>query len=130
MDTTKEPEVLVTVSIELENPCSDEISHICLGGMRMRKGNMNSPGGQMDGSNSQMGKSRGQTEASNVLNSAKTVGISHGDSTGAYLDARGARHSVEVMDGIGSHADISIGHRDVTYVETNLNTAADTPEII
>lgn len=34
------------------------------------------------------------------------VKISHGDGTGMYLGAGDAKHSLDVMDGIGSHTDM------------------------
>ena len=73
---------------------------------------------------------RGLTDVLRTSNSARTAGISHGDSAGTYLDVRGAKRVVNATDGVGSHADASSGHWDVQSVETEAITPANATQIV
>lgn len=56
-----------------------------------------------------------------MSNSTETAVMGHGD---------GARCSVEVADGIESHEDASIGHRDAQTVEMDADTTENAPQIV
>ena len=51
VEMPNEPEMLVTVSTQLEGPDSSDISRVYLGGSRMRMGDANGPASQADASN-------------------------------------------------------------------------------
>ena len=104
--SSNELEKLVIVSIKLEGPDGGRIPCVCLGGMRMRPGDMDGPGRRMDMSRGQVDASRAQTDAPSALNmsnSTETAAISHGDGAGMYLSAGGAKHLVYETDGAGTH---------------------------
>ena len=84
----------------------------------------------MDGLNSKTDAPTGQTSAVNVLNSATTASMGHGDNAHTYLGAGGTRGCVDDLDGFGSHADASIGRGDVPSIEDNANTAKNAPAVI
>lgn len=65
--------------------------------------------------------SRGQMDALSMLNSVEMARMSNGDS----VNARDAKHGMDEMDGIGSHMDVSSGHKGIKNIGTDANKAAD-----
>jgi len=130
-DTPNESEELVTTSVEPYvgdgGGTSVRVHLRCTG---WRAGDANGPGRGTDVSNGQTDASRGLTDVLRTSNSARTAGISHGDSAGTYLDVRGAKRVVNATDGVGSHADASSGHWDVQSVETEAITPANATQIV
>lgn len=78
-------ETLITLSIELEDPCSGRVPHMHLRGMNWCAGDANGPGNQMDGSRSQADGLGGLTDAPSTSNGAETEVIGHGEGAGMYL---------------------------------------------
>lgn len=66
-------------------------------------------------------ESREPTDALSVQNGAETAVAGHGDGASMHLGIGGVKHGVEGIDGSGSHADASSGHREVQSVETDAN---------
>ena len=110
---------------ESEDPDGGGIPCVCLGGTRMRPGDMDSPGRGTDMSWNQADDPRVWTDTLNVSDRAETDGISHRDDTGTYLTTRGAKRDVRETDGIGSHADASNGSTDTPSVNTDAIKAAN-----
>ena len=77
-----------------------------------------------------MNESRGQADASTVLNTRKTAAMGNGDGTGTRSDAGGARRDGVRPDGHANWSDTSSGHRDVPDTRNGTNTTADTTETI
>ena len=127
-DTLNELMEFVTLSIESEDLGGGDILCIRLGGMQMQTGDANGSRGQMDWSDDQTDEPRGQTYVPNQSNNAEMASISHGDGAGTYLGAGDAKRAVEVMNGVGSQTDMSIGHGDVLSIETDPNKPAKAPE--
>ncbi|KIM69160.1 hypothetical protein SCLCIDRAFT_19783 [Scleroderma citrinum Foug A] len=129
--SSNESDILITMSIESEDPGSSEmIAHICLGGVNCHANDLNGPRNQTDGSHGEADVSRGWTDTLNMSNQTATPGMSHRDDPSTYLDARDAKHNVDKTDGLGSHADALGGHSDVPSIETDVDTAAITPAIV
>ena len=128
MDTLNELMEFVTLSIESEDLGGGDILCIRLGGMQMQTGDVNGSRGQTDWSDDQTDEPRGQMYVPNQLNNAEMASISHGDGAGTYLGAGDAKRGVEVMNGVGSQTDMSIGHGDVPSIETDPNKPAKAPE--
>ena len=134
-NTGRKAEMLVTMSIELENPGGGDILCMYLGSMNWCAGDPNGLGTQTDGSGYQADGSRdltdgsgAQTDTLNVLNGAETVGISHGDKESTYLGAGGTKHNAEVTDGFGSHTDTSSTWTGVLSARTDVDTTVNEPE--
>lgn len=53
-----------------------------------------------------------------MSNRAVTTRLSHNEGAGTYLAARDAKHDVNPMNGVGSHADTPSGDGDVQSVQT------------
>ena len=129
--SSNESDILITMSIESEDPGSSEtIARICLGGANCHANDPNGPRNQTDGSHDKADVSRGWTDTLNASNRTATPGMSHGDDPSTYLDARDAKRNVDETDGLGSHADALGGHSDVPSVETDADTAAIAPAIV
>ena len=132
-----EPDTLIIVSIESEAPDSSGIPCVCLGGMRMRTGNVDGLGCQVNWSNShadvlkgQTDRSGAQTDALNVSNGAVTIEMSCGEDAGMYLHAGDTKRHINSTDGVVIYADMSNGHGDDSCVKTNTIKPAKEPEII
>ena len=109
MDVPNELDTLVIVSIESEDLRSSGILHVYLGG----------PGRGTDVSKGLPDGTGAQTDASNASNKPEMAIVSHSEGAGTYLGARDAKRVIEVMDGVGSHADTSSGRGDVQSVRTD-----------
>jgi len=124
LHTPNEPGELVTVSIESEKPHSGGILRVRLAGVRWHTDDTNSPGRRTDLSHGQADELRGSADALNASNNAKPAVMGHRDSAETYLSAGGTKRAVDETDGIRSHVDTSIGHRDTPSVEPDaLNTS-------
>ena len=121
---------LIPVTVELDGPGGGETPSVCLGGTKMRIGEVESHGCRADKSRSQANESRGQAAASTVLNTCETSSMGDGDGTGARLDARGARRDGAGPDGHANRSDVSSGHVDVPGIRNGINTTADATETI
>ncbi|KIM55534.1 hypothetical protein SCLCIDRAFT_30320 [Scleroderma citrinum Foug A] len=115
---------------ESENPDGGGIPHVCLGGMRVQVDNVNGPGNWADVSKGQVDGLMPQTDGLGMSNSSETVGMRHSVGAGTYLGPGDTEHDVDKTDGIGSHADASVGHGESPSVETNANRPANAPEIV
>ena len=125
VDSPSESKTLVVMSIESEDLRSGGIPHVRLGGMSCHAGDTNRLGNgadalsyQVDGSRGPTDGSEAKTDASDASNSTEMAGMSCGNDAGTYLIAGDAKRSVEVTDGVGSHADAPSGDRDVPSVQT------------
>ena len=124
--TSNESDKLITMSIESDKPSSGEVPRVRLASVRWHTGNVNGPRSGADASNSRTDRSHGQADqprgsadASNTSNEAEAVVVSHRTSAGTYLSTGDVKRAVNKMDGIGSHADASSGHRNALIVETD-----------
>ena len=72
----------------------------------------------------------GLTDALSTSNGAETEVIGHGEGAGMYLAIGDAKHVIEVMDGVESHADTSTGHGDTPSVETDMIKPANETKTI
>ena len=70
-----------------------------------------------------MDGSGGLTDASNASNKAEMASMSHGEGASMYLSIGDTKCLVTEMDGVETHADASIGRRDIPSVETEMETA-------
>ena len=125
-------EMLITVSIESEDPHSSETLRMYLGGMRMRADDANGLGCRTDGSRSQADGPGGLTDAPSTSNKAETDVISHGDGMNTYLGAGDTKRAIDATDGVETHADASTRQgevpsveSDVSSVETNMRMAVN-----
>ena len=114
-----ESEMLITTSIESEDPDGGDILCICLRGTWMRPGDTNGPGSQTDWLEGQADVLRGWTDTLMVSNNAVTTGLSHCDDVSTYLGAGGVKCSIWETDGVESQTDILSGHPDTPSVKTN-----------
>ena len=132
---TDESTELLMMSVEPYVEDSGDILHVHLRGTRMRPGNANGPGSQMDGPRGQSDvlkgqadRPRGWTDTLSVSDSAETAVISHGERVSMYLGVRDAKHPVQETDGVGIHVDASVGWMDTPSVEMDADTPAKAPE--
>ena len=121
---------LVPTMVELDDPGGSETPRVCLGGMKTRIGKVESHGCRADKSRSQVNESRGQADASTVLNTRETVAMGDSGSTGAKSDAGDARRDGVGPDGHANRSDVSSRHRDVPGICNGTNTTADAKETI
>ena len=128
VDIPNKPEMLITMSIELESPNSGEIPHVHLGSTSWHAYEADELEGQADEPTGEMDESRVQTDASNVSNRPEMAGMSCGEGAGMYLATGDAKHIIEETDGIGSHVDTSSGHSDMPSAETDANRSANMME--
>jgi len=75
-----------------------------------------------------MNVSTGQADTLDGSNKAEMTGMSHGDSARMYLGTRDTKGRVDVMGGIGGHADMLSGIGDVPNVGMDMNRSANLPE--
>ena len=75
-------------------------------------------------------ESKGQADASMVLNTCETVAMGDGGGPGARSDAGGVRHDRAGPDGHANQSDTSSGHRNVLNTCNGTNTIADAMESI
>jgi len=122
-DALNELTQLLTMSIESESPDGGEILCICLGGTNWHAGDVNRPQNDTD-------ESRELTDGLRTSDRAETDGMSHGDSAGTYLSVGDAKRDIHATDGVGSHADASSGHSDVSTVETDAITTKNAPDVV
>ena len=137
VDSLIESKILIVMSIKLEDLHSSGIPHVCLGGMSCHVGDTNCLGNGADASSYQVDGSRGPTDgseaqmdASDASNGTETAGMSCGNDAGTYLIAGDTKHGVEVMDGVGSHADAPSGDRDILSTQMKAIKPAKVTETI
>ena len=83
VDGQDESDKLVPTTVELDNPGGGEMPRICLGGTKMRIGEVESHKCRADKSNGRVNESRSQADASTVLNTCETASMGDGGGTGA-----------------------------------------------
>ena len=125
-------EMLITVSIESEDPHSSETLRMYLGGMRMCADDANGLGCRTDGSRSQADGPGGLTDAPSTSNKAETDVISHGDGMNTYLGAGDTKRTIDATDGVKTHADaltrqgeVPSVESDASSIETDMRTAVN-----
>ena len=135
--TPNKPNTLITVSIKLEKPHSSEILQVCLECTRWHANDMHrcrsgadASNSHMDGSHGKADVSRGRADIPGMLNHAETAILGHRDDLSTHLGARGAKHNVNEMDGLGSHADALGGHSDMPSIKTDTLIPTIAPAII
>ena len=109
----------IAVSIESEDLHGGDIPRVRLGGTQMWPDDANGCECGMDVSRGLMDGSGAQMDAPNMSSRAEMAIMKHRDEVGTYLGARDVKHVIEVMDGIGSHVDMSSGHRNILSIETH-----------
>ena len=70
------------------------------------------------------------TDAPSTSNGTETEVIGHGEGAVTYLAIGDAKRVIEVMDGVGSHADTSTGHGDTPSVEMDMIKPANKTKTI
>ena len=130
VDGQGESDKLVPTTVDLDDSGGGEKPRVCLGGTKTQIGEVESHGCQADKSRGWVNESRGQTDASTVLNTHETVAIGDGDGTGTKSDAEGASCDGVGPDGHASRSDASSGHRDVPDICNSTDTTADATESI
>ena len=116
---SSESDMLIIVSIKLEDPHSGGIPRVHLRGTNWRAGNANGLGCRTDGSRSQADGPGGLTDAPSTSNGAETEVIGHGEGAGTYLAIGDTKRVIEVTDGVGSHADTSTGQGEALSIRTD-----------
>ena len=76
-------------------------------------------------SNGDANESRGQTDASMVLNTNKMAAVDDGDDTSAKSDAGDAKHDVDATGGLANQSDMSRGCRDVPGIRNSTHMTAN-----
>ena len=124
------PDMLVTVSIELESPGSSEIPQVCLERVCWHADDMHHPRSGVDVSDGHIDRLRGLVDdlrgwmdALNVSNKPEMANMSCGDNTDTYLGAGDTKHVIDTMDGFGSQTDASSGLWDTTKHQNTLKQA-------
>ena len=130
VDGQGESAKLVPMTVELDDPGGSETPRVCLGGTKMRVGKVESHKCRADKLKGQVNESRGQADASTVLNTRETVAMGDGGGTGARSDAGGASCDRVGPDGHVNQSDTSSGHRNVPDTHNGTNTTADATETI
>ena len=128
--TPNEPNTLITVSIESEEPHSGEIPRVHLGGTNWHANDLNGPGNQTDGSHGQVDKPRGLADALNVSYNAEMAMLGHGDNLSTHLGAGDTKRVMCETDSLGSHADTSDGHLDIPSIEKNVLIPIIAPDTV
>ena len=77
-----------------------------------------------------MNESRGQADASTVLNTRETVAMGDSDGTGTRSDAGGASCDRVGPNGHANWLDASSGHTDVQDIRNGMNMTVDATETI
>ena len=135
---------LLTTTVEPYADDGDRNARVYLGGTHWRAGDTDCPGNrsdglryqadrsscQTDGPRGEADTSRAWTDTLKVSDSAEMNVIGHEEGAGTYLSIGDAKHLVKEMDGVGNHADVSIGHGDVPSVNTDVIKPTDTPQIV
>ena len=121
---------LIPMTVELNDPGGSETPRVCLGGTKMRVGEVESHRSQADKLKGQVNESRGQVDASTVSNTCETAAIGDGGGTGARSDAGGASCDGVGPDGHANWSDTSSGHTDVPGIRNGTDMTADTRETI
>ena len=125
--TPNEPDMLMTVFIELESPGSSKILQVRLECMHWHTDDMHCPrsgadasDGHIDRSRGSMDDSRGWTDALNMSSKPETANMSCGDSSSMYLGAEDMKCGTNMTDGVGSHAtDTSTWSMDIPSIQTD-----------
>ena len=125
IDILDETEKLILTTVELDNP--DEIPIPCMPsrGTKMRVGKVKGHRNRADMSNGDANESRGQTDASMVLNTNEMAAVGDGDDTSAKSDAGDAKHDVDATDGLANQSDMSRGCRDMPGIHNSMHMTAN-----
>jgi len=127
MDTPKESDTLVILSIESEAPNGGGIPRVHLGRTRLRACHADRLGNAADASSCQTDGSTGWTDTLDVSNGAEMADISCNEGAEMYLGSGGAKRVVNATGGVGSQSDTSSGHSGVPSVETHVNRPTNAP---
>ena len=127
-DVPNETDMLVTLSIELEDLSSSGIPHVYLGGTHWHACHTKGLGDRVDGSSCETDGARCQTDASRVSNRPEMAVVSHSEGASTYLRAGDTKRGITEMDSDGSHTDALTGQTDASSVKTDLIIPAKAPE--
>ena len=93
MCTPNEPDTLITMSVESEDPGSSEmIACICFGGANCHTDDPNGPRNQKDRSHGKVDVSRGWADVPGMSNHADTAILGHRDNPSTHLGAHEMSH--------------------------------------
>ena len=122
--------LITTVKPYIDN--GDVNARVCLGAMHWCADDANGLGirtdrigGQMEVSEGQADGSKGLTDAPSTSNGPETANVSHGDDTSTYLGVGDAKRAVLGTDGVGCHADASVGRTDTPSIRNETRTPAN-----
>jgi len=80
---------------------------------------------RVDTSNGNANESRGQTDASMVLNTNEMAAVGNSDDTSAKSDAEDVKHDVDATDGLANQSDMSRGCRGVPGIHNSMHMTAN-----